>query len=424
MNKTLFLYKLHKWTGIVSAITMLLLCTTGIILLWGNAMTGNRFQPLPVDDAVLWQDMPAAMNASKKKYPDWQIYSVRIDEQYGIIKLRLQKNDASDSKLVIWEHAGRQLLERQNNHPHSIWKIAHNLHLRLNFGTMGHELLKWLCVIALITLLTGVLIYRQFMKTQVFGEVRHTSRRLYWADMHKFFGMAGIVWLTVLTLTALVILLYSDARTGINRSAWTNATSAIAAEETKQVPAITPLEGIGSIREKMPHSRIASLVMPTKQYPFYGFEVTDYPLRQGNFAPAQWCFLSLDGRNMYQEEAPLIIAMGGMALNLHLHNHDLFVLRLLWLFFLLVAIGMSVTALGACCFRRKALNCTAKQIDRPVKRFGKRHIWRMPGVISLLTLAGLVLPLLSDMGMYIGAIALLVAVLLILRSFIYPYSTF
>ena len=421
-NKTLFLYKLHKWTGIVSAVTMLVLCATGVILLLGDDMTGSSSQRIPVDDAALWQDMPAAMDASQKTYPDWQIYSARIDEQCGIIRLRLQKNDTADSKLVIWEHAGQYLLERQNSQPDSIWKTAHKLHLRLNLGTAGHELLKWLCAIALITMLTGVLIYCPFMKTQSFGEVRHTSRRLYWADMHKFLGMAGMAWLAVLTFTALVILFYSDARTSINRSVWANAASAFAVDAAKQVPAVTPLEGIRSIRENMPHSRIASLVMPTKQYPFYGFEVSSYPLRQGNFVPAQWYFLSLDGKERYHEEAPLIIAVGGMALNLHLHNHDLFVLRLLWFFFLFVAIGVSVTALGTCCFRSKALNRTTKRAYQPVKCFGKRHIWKIPVLISLFTLAGLVLPLLSVWGMYIGTVALLIAALLVLYARIYPYS--
>lgn len=416
------LYKLHKWTGMVSAVTMLILCVTGIILLFGDDMTDNSSsQLLSVDDAVLWQDMPAARNAAQKAYPDWQIYSARIDELHGIIKLRLQNNDTAGSKLVIWEHAGQQLLERQNSQPDSIGKIAHKLHLRLNLGTRGHELLKWLCAIGMITLLTGVLIYRPFMKTQSFGEMRHTSRRLYWADMHKFLGMAGVAWLAVLTFTALVILFYSDARTSINRSAWANAASVFAAEETKQAPAVTLLEAVHSVREKMPHSRIASLVLPTKQYPFYGFEISDYPLRQGNFVPAQWYFLSLDGRESYQEGNSTIIALGGMALNLHLHNHDLFVLRLLWLFFLLVAIGMSVTALGACWFRRKAWNRITKHPNRPVKRLGRRHIWKMPMLISLFTLAGLVLPLLSAAGMYMGAVALFLAACLILYSLICPY---
>lgn len=419
-NKTLFFYKLHKWTGIVSAATMLILCATGIILLFGDDMTGNSSPQLPADDVVLWQDMPAAMEASKKKYPDWQVYSIRMDEQHGTIKLRLRNNDTAGSKLVIWEHAGQQLQERQNRQPDSIGKTAHKLHLRLNLGTMGHELLKWLCAIALITLLTGVLIYRPFMKKQAFGEIRHTSRRLCWADTHKFLGMAGMAWLAVLTFTALVILFYSDARTNANRSAWANAAAVFAAEETKQTAAIAPLEGLHSIREKMPHCRIVSLVMPTEQYPFYGAEVSGYPLRQGNFVPAQWYFLSLDGREWYQEEAPWIIALGGMALNLHLHNHDLPALRLLWLFFLLVAISMSVTALGTYCFRSRALNHTAKQTNRPVKCLGERHIWRMPVLISLLTLAGLVLPLLSAEGMYIGTVALFLAAGLILYSLICP----
>ena len=234
MKKTVLLYKIHRWLGLTMSVVMLLLCLTGGILLIGQDMTGDSSQEegMYISARELWQDLPVAMLSAEVEYPSWNIYSVRVDEQKGILRLQLRNNDSasasSDKKLLLWQHVQQSLLEKQAiKSDNSLWNmvsnISHDLHLRLGLGSFGHELLKVLCVLFLLIIVTGVMLYPSFMKGISFGARRKYTKRLYWADMHKFLGIVSGTWLVILTASALIILLYTDARASYGKSAWYEA---------------------------------------------------------------------------------------------------------------------------------------------------------------------------------------------------------
>ena len=174
MKKTVLLYKIHRWLGLTMSVVMLLLCLTGGILLIGQDMTGDSSQEegMYISARELWQDLPVAMLSAEVEYPSWNIYSVRVDEQKGILRLQLRNNDSasasSDKKLLLWQHVQQSLLEKQAiKSDNSLWNmvsnVSHDLHLRLGLGSFGHELLKVLCVLFLLIIVTGVMLYPSFM---------------------------------------------------------------------------------------------------------------------------------------------------------------------------------------------------------------------------------------------------------------------
>ena len=418
MKKTVLLYKIHRWLGLTMSVVMLLLCLTGGILLIGQDMTGDSSQEegMYISARELWQDLPVAMLSAEVEYPSWNIYSVRVDEQKGILRLQLRNNDSasasSDKKLLLWQHVQQSLLEKQAiKSDNSLWNmvsnVSHDLHLRLGLGSFGHELLKVLCVLFLLIIVTGVMLYPSFMKGISFGARRKYTKRLYWADMHKFLGIVSGTWLVILTASALIILLYTDARASYGKSAWYEAENNFISirDDVSGLGRLTPLGAVNDMIDEIPDRRVVAMTLPSSKNSFYGFEVTDIPKRQGNFSCAEWYFLTEDGKTVYSKSAPIIVKLGEWALNLHLHNHDGRWLHFMWLVLVCVSVGMVISGVLAYGFRFTKILLVH---DRNQVVSGSRDncVWKWPVIVCGFSIAGLFLPLLPGAGIVAGGIFL------------------
>jgi len=200
----------HKWSSLVSTGFMLLLCLTGLPLLFHHEighLLGTGIEPpaLAADaprasiDAVLAQAMARHPGQVVQFYgPD------EDDDRMAFVTL----NDTVDSavgftSLMMDARTGEAL-------PHApfdegFMHIMFRLHVDLFMDLPGKLFLGFMGFLLLVAIVSGVVLYAPFMRKLAFGEVRRDrSARTRWLDLHNLLGVVTLVWAFVVGGTGMI----------------------------------------------------------------------------------------------------------------------------------------------------------------------------------------------------------------------------
>ncbi|MFV3131909.1 PepSY-associated TM helix domain-containing protein [Niveispirillum sp. KHB5.9] len=190
---------LHRWSSLLCTLFMLLLCVTGLPLIFREEIdqaltgtgtvaaatparsleevvaTGSTLQPDRVVQFIVWEpetpgQITLSMAATATAYPSDNI-SVLLD--------------AATGEPVAGGDAG-------------IMELVLKLHGQLLLGPAGPPLLGLIAIAFLLSLLSGIVLYAPFMRRLPFGAVRRDRgvqvRRLDW---HNLLGIVTAAWLLV-----------------------------------------------------------------------------------------------------------------------------------------------------------------------------------------------------------------------------------
>jgi uncharacterized iron-regulated membrane protein len=200
-------YLVHKWTSLICTAFLLMLCVTGLPLIFEQEL-----------DHVLGYETPMAAVAPGTPAPslDHIIASVRasrpgevmvmlgFDEDRPIVTLGTAP--AVDSP---FEQVHLQPVDLRNGaflpvRPLRVGIIAflYDLHQSMFAGLYGTLFLGLMGLLFVIAVISGVVVYAPFMRRLDFGTIRRTrSKRLRWLDIHNLAGIAITAWLLVVGVT-------------------------------------------------------------------------------------------------------------------------------------------------------------------------------------------------------------------------------
>ena len=199
----------HKWTSLVSTAFMLMLCVTGLPLIFHHEIdeafaVHGAYEAPPLGTPTLSLDtmMATALSGRPGEVP---LY-LSFDEDRPVINVTSgPRPDARDSEMHF---ASFDWTNAQALPPHQeggVMDFILTLHVDMFMGLPGALFLGVMGLVVFAAIVSGVVLYAPFMRKLDFGALRLSrSTRVKWLDYHNLLGVVTVAWLSVVTLTGTI----------------------------------------------------------------------------------------------------------------------------------------------------------------------------------------------------------------------------
>jgi uncharacterized iron-regulated membrane protein len=206
-------FEIHKWSSLVCTVFLLLLCLTGLPLIFTHEIDHWLDDAEPyatVAPGTPRASLDAMVAASKRLYPNDPVQFVFIDDEDPQVLIGLNPqpdNDDLAHRLRFDAHTG-QLLKHYppaEEEGHSFMEIMLHLHVDMFAGLPGELFLGFMGLLFCVAIVSGVVLYPPYMKKIPFGTVRATrSARIKWLDLHNLLGVVTLAWAFVVGFTGVI----------------------------------------------------------------------------------------------------------------------------------------------------------------------------------------------------------------------------
>lgn len=428
-------YKIHRWISLLCVVFFLLLCITGLPLLFKMEihdynMVQENMQHASLNYSSVWQHVEDGENTILTNYPNKVVKAISVQPDDGRILYRIQDKDSKkivDARLSM---GGEQVAYYPDDNTLQNWHrevvkspfvakfmhIMHLLHMYMGLGKGGMVFLGFMCLLSFVSVISGIFIYGPFMKKTRFAEISHTSSAAGWFGWHKFLGIATAAWAALLCFSGVMIVVFSlgygSYISNVKAAASQNMSPQINAEH------VSLPEAISFINQQFNKKYILSIDMPDKRlnrsrYVFYLTPAQDRPTE----FMGQLVFVGADGQGSmqyYTEPLPAYLSFAAASLDLHIHNHDTITLKIIWAVLDIIIIVVIVT--GFVGWWKRSANVKRNNSNGyfPVEALPAKSIWQIPVLVFVLSVAGMVFPLYGTNGELVGAAMLFVAIIICL----------
>jgi len=266
-------YLVHKWTSLVCTVFLLLLCVTGLPLIFHHEidhLTGDVVEapPMPADTPLASMDAVTAAAVAGKpghvlRYLIWD-----EDDHPNVTFVGMAPSaDAPDADVryqTVDSRTAKVLDEAEE--PGGFMYVMFKLHVDLFAGLPGTLFLGSMGLLFVVATVSGVVLYAPFMRRLSFGTVRRDrTARTKWLDLHNLLGVVTLVWVLVVGATGVINTL-AQPLFGL----WRNGELADMVAPYKDAP---PLRDIGSVERAL---ATAAAAAPHMSRRFVAYPGSDY----------------------------------------------------------------------------------------------------------------------------------------------------
>ncbi|WP_313301666.1 PepSY domain-containing protein [Diaphorobacter sp.] len=198
----------HKWSSLICTAFMLLLCLTGLPLIFHeeiehlSGVVQAPAMPAGTPHASL-DDIARAALAQRPgeviRYMFWE-----EDEHPGITYVSMASRldaPSEENNAVIIDSRTAAILDQPKTNEGFMYVML-KLHVDMFAGLPGMLFLGLMGLLMVVAIVSGVVLYYPFMRRLRFGALRtRRSARIQWLDWHNLLGIVTVVWLTVVGLT-------------------------------------------------------------------------------------------------------------------------------------------------------------------------------------------------------------------------------
>lgn len=201
----------HKWTSLVCTLFMLVLCLTGLPLIFfdeidhlaGGAVTTPRL-PADTPRAPLDAVVQAAQAQHPGKLPlyvfadehDADLWLVKLDDRVDSDETRavFAAVDARTAKVL-----GTPVFNEGAMH------FFYRLHVDWFAGQVGRLFLGAMGLLLVLSIVSGIVLYAPFMRRLDFATVRtDRSAQIRWLDLHNLLGIVTLAWALMVGVTGII----------------------------------------------------------------------------------------------------------------------------------------------------------------------------------------------------------------------------
>ncbi len=265
-------YLVHKWTSLVCTLFLLMLCVTGLPLIFSDEidrLDGGSLQfGMPgvgsssIDPRLLPLDtmMAKALALRPGEVPLFMAFD---NDQPSMTITTGPRPDAPGSEMTtqVFDRSTGRMLSKEGGG--GVMHVLLKLHTDMFLGLPGMLFLGAMGVLFVAALVSGVVLYAPFMRRLAFGTVRTSrSTRLKWLDYHNLLGIVALAWMTVVGVTGVINTLEKPINALWQRNELAAMTRAYAGK------AALPPARYGSLDRAMAQARKA---LPGNNPQFIGF---------------------------------------------------------------------------------------------------------------------------------------------------------
>ncbi|MGU3493358.1 PepSY-associated TM helix domain-containing protein [Xanthobacteraceae bacterium A53D] len=201
----------HTWTSLISTVFMLLLCLTGLPLIFHHEidhLLGQEAEPpvmaegtphLPLDRLA-----EGALNPGSTEEVRYVVFD---DEEKDLVHILIgaSKTATDETNRFATVDARTGEILRAPTSSNTFTGIMLRLHTDMYAGLPGKLFLGLMGLLMVVAIVSGVVLYAPFMRRLDFGAVRTgRSARLKWLDLHNLLGIVTVCWLTVVGFTGVI----------------------------------------------------------------------------------------------------------------------------------------------------------------------------------------------------------------------------
>ena len=204
-------YAVHKWTSLVSTLFLLMLCVTGLPLIFsheinhalGNSVDAPRLRP----GYEARTDVDAIVADAQRRRPqDVPQFLVAEPDEPELLYVRMADKVDSPGLTAFYTYDARtgQFL---SEYPlgKGFMDVMLRLHTDMYADLPGTLFLGFMGLLLAASIVSGIYIYGPYMKKLPFGTVRRERvARLRWLDTHNLLGIVTLVWLLVVGVTGTI----------------------------------------------------------------------------------------------------------------------------------------------------------------------------------------------------------------------------
>jgi uncharacterized iron-regulated membrane protein len=200
----------HKWTSLICTPFLLLLCITGLPLIFHHEiheLTINLVQPkesVPAKAAdldVVLRNGLTQVPGKVVQYVSWD------DEQPGVVLLTMNvvpDGDPSTSQVLRMDGGTGDFLDKPDIQS-GIMQVVLQLHTDMFAGLPGKLFLGVMGIFFCAAVISGIVVYGPSMRKLSFGELRFNRVNLVrWLDVHNLAGILLIAWTLVVGFTGVI----------------------------------------------------------------------------------------------------------------------------------------------------------------------------------------------------------------------------
>jgi uncharacterized iron-regulated membrane protein len=202
----------HKWTSLICTLFLLMLCITGLPLIFHDEI--DDFFQSEVSARDLPADTPPAplgklIETAKARYPQRFIQVLNWDQdRANVVNVFLSDTPVppAGKRLLKLSFDSRtaDLLE-EDAQEGGVMRTIRVIHRDMLMGLSGELFLGAMGLLFVIALVSGVVLYAPFMRRLEFGAVRRAGApRIKWLDLHNLIGAVALVWLLAVGLTGII----------------------------------------------------------------------------------------------------------------------------------------------------------------------------------------------------------------------------
>ncbi|VTU17371.1 PepSY-associated TM helix domain-containing protein [Variovorax sp. RA8] len=200
----------HKWSSLVCTVFMLLLCMTGLPLIFHHEighLLGTEVEAPKMAPGTPRASLDRVIATAHALHPDRVVQFVsqpEDDDGLWFVTLTPTPAPTDDFKSVAVDARTGQVLAQPKFDEGFMWVML-KLHVDLFAGLPGKLFLGFMGLLLLVAIVSGVVLYAPFMRKLDFGTVRRERRpRLKWLDLHNLLGIVTLVWAFTVGATGMI----------------------------------------------------------------------------------------------------------------------------------------------------------------------------------------------------------------------------
>lgn len=264
---------IHRWTSLVCTVFLLILCITGLPLVFHEELEELLSDDPPYADlpsGTPMANLDRMVEEARARHPDHVMWYVFVDDDEPQVLVGMLPFAGAEPKLgraLKFDSRTGELIKEIEpfaQRPLTFLALMLRLHEDLFAGLPGELFLAGMGVLFVAAVVSGVFLYAPFAGKQRFGEIRQgRSPRLKWLDMHNVLGVVILAWMLVVGATGV---LNELAQPLFRIWQGTDMQAVLQPYRGQAAPQAATLASVQSsydaVRRKLPDNLITSIVFP------------------------------------------------------------------------------------------------------------------------------------------------------------------
>ena len=233
------LFAWHHWCGLIVGLFLLVMSLSGSLLVFAEEIESaeiSSFNKTNNESGAFFID--SSLRQVQSKYPGWEIRLYDQPKKNETIIYELRRD--TESKKIYVHPTNGTILHVNENAKNELQRWLLLLHYTLFAGTTGKVAVFIIGLMFLITLFTGLWVYRRsFVKVLSFKtRINKKSTRGTFSSLHRIIGVWSIIFNLLMVFTGLVL-------------SYQVATNALKMVPAKKITTAAPEISVDQVRNKV-----------------------------------------------------------------------------------------------------------------------------------------------------------------------------